>query len=98
MTEAVTECEAPRQGTGAPRRFRLVRLNDPSGVSGTGHVADGCRFSDGWVAVHWPGNHVSTSVWPDIESVLAIHGHHGATRVEWIDIDEPAGYRVRRPA
>lgn len=96
MTEAVTERESPLQDTGAARRFRLVRLNDPSGVSGTGHVADGCKFADGWVAVHWPGNYASTSVWPDIESVLAIHGHDGATVVDWIDPDEPRGYEGPR--
>ena len=29
----------------------------------------------------------TTTVWDSIESVIAIHGHHGATEVEWYDPD-----------
>lgn len=41
--------------TNAPRHFQLVRDTDVSGVSGTGHVADGVIFSDGHAAVHGHG-------------------------------------------
>ena len=68
-----------------PRTFELVRYRDPSGVSGTGVVAECCEFSDGSVALRWRGDNPATAVWPDLHSVLAVHGHQGATEVRWID-------------
>ena len=69
------------------RRFRLIRHHDVSGVSGTGPVAEGVQFTDGAVALRWYGDYPTTTVWDAIESVIAIHGHQGATEVEWIDPD-----------
>jgi hypothetical protein len=68
-----------------PRTFELVRFRDLSGVSGTGVVAEGCVFTDGSVALRWRGNNPATAVWPDLESVLAVHGHQGATEVHWLE-------------
>lgn len=69
-----------------PRHFRLIRDVDVSDVSGTGHVADGVIFSDGEAAVHFLGKWPTTTPHPDgIESVQAIHGHGGATRIVYID-------------
>lgn len=68
-----------------PRTFELVRYRDPSGVSGTGVVAEGCEFTDGSVALRWRGDNPATAVWPSLESVLAVHGHQGATEVRWIE-------------
>ncbi len=90
-----------------PRTFELVRYRDPSGVSGTGVVAEGCEFTDGSVALRWRGENPATAVWPDLDSVLAVHGHQGATEVRWIESPaEPAGldhlldelHQVRPPA
>lgn len=75
-------------GPVVPRRFDLFRHRDISGVSGTGPVAEGVRFSDGTVALRWPGADPSTAVWPSVESVLKIHGHSGATEIRWLD-EEP---------
>jgi hypothetical protein len=71
----------------SPRRFRLIRHHDVSGVSGTGPVAEGVQFTDGAVALRWYGDYPTTTVWDAIESVIAIHGHAGATEVEWLDPD-----------
>lgn len=68
-----------------PWAFVLLRDEDVSGVSGTGVVAEGVEFSDGTVSLRW------TSAWPTsvvfhdrgIESVRAIHGHDGRTRLMW---------------
>jgi hypothetical protein len=68
-----------------PRTFELVRHRDLSGVSGTGVVAEGCVFTDGSVALRWRGTNPATAVWPDLDSVLAVHGHHGATEVHWLE-------------
>jgi hypothetical protein len=69
------------------RRFRLMRHEDVSGVSGTGPVAEGVQFTDGAVALRWYGDYPTTTVWDGIDSVIAIHGHNGATEVEWLDPD-----------
>ncbi|MEV5963491.1 hypothetical protein AB0L70_17100 [Kribbella sp. NPDC051952] len=74
-----------------PRTFELVRYRDPSGVSGTGVVAEGCEFSDGSVALRWRGDNPATAVWPNVDSVLAVHGHQGATEVRWIEDETQPG-------
>jgi len=71
-----------------PQTFELVRYADISGVSGTGVVAEGCVFTDGSVALRWHGANPSTAVWPDLDSILAVHGHCGATVVRWLDVSE----------
>lgn len=69
-----------------PRRFRLVRDVDVSGVSGTGAVAEGVEFSNGQVALSWHGEWPSVTVHErGIESVEKVHGHGGLTRIEWLD-------------
>lgn len=74
------------------RRFNLQRDEDETGVSGTGVVAEGVWWPDGDVAVlRW------TSAWPTsvvfhdrgLDSVEAIHGHGGKTRIVWIDPERP---------
>lgn len=67
------------------RRFLMNRKIDISGLSGTGIVADGVQFSDEQVVLSWRGRHHCISVWPSIEDMIAIHGHEGATEIEWID-------------
>jgi hypothetical protein len=37
------------------KKFVMIRVNDIGGVSGTGHVLDGIKFSNGKVAVAWLG-------------------------------------------
>ncbi len=69
----------------SPRRFRLVRHVDVSGVSGTGVVAEGVEFTDRSAALRWHGDYPTTTVWESVESMIAVHGHAGATVIEWID-------------
>lgn len=52
-------------------------------------MAEGCVFSDGSVALRWHGSNPATAVWPDLDSVLAVHGHQGATEVRWLE-QQPA--------
>lgn len=65
----------------------LERIVDCSGVSGCGRVAEIVRFSDGSIAAHWLGSHPCTSVWKNLEDLLFVHGHSGATEVVW-DVPE----------
>ena len=68
------------------RRFHLVRTEDVSGVSGTGIVAEGCRFSTGKVAVVWTAkDSTSMSIFDSVAELVHVHGHEGATVVDWID-------------
>ena len=67
------------------RRFVLNRAKDVSGVSGTGVIADGVQFSDGQCVLHWRGRWHSTEILTSITEVTDIHGHDGATVVEWVD-------------
>jgi hypothetical protein len=67
------------------RLFELVRHTDVSGVSGTGVVAEGIEYEDGGIALRWKGEWPATAVWPNMESLLAIHGHDGKTSVRYLD-------------
>lgn len=80
------------------RRFKLVRHQDVSGVSGTGVVAEGVQWSDGSVALHWRGRWPTTTVWEDggIDAVIAIHGHQGATEIVWDDGPGGLPFPLRR--
>lgn len=71
------------------RRFVLNRKVDTSGLSGTGIVVDGILFPDGQVVLSWRGRVHSLEVFPNIEMLMDIHGHNGATVIEWIDPPEP---------
>lgn len=67
------------------RRFELHRDVDPTGVSGTGVVAEGVEWDDGKVCLRWRGTRRSMVIWDNVDSVLVIHGHDGATRLVWVD-------------
>jgi hypothetical protein len=64
--------------------FQLYRRVDHSGVSGTGVVADGVRFASNMVAVGWRGDKYSVGVYPNMDHMLAVHGHGGDTTVVWL--------------
>ena len=68
------------------RRFVLNRLVDVTGISGTGIVAEGVRFSDGRVALMWTTRNRSIAFYDSLEDVIAIHGHSGKTVVRFLDV------------
>lgn len=72
------------------RTFVLVRDRDETGISGVGQVAEGVLFASGKVVLNWhvPHRPQSIVVYDSIDDVLVIHGHEGATRLEWT----PAGW------
>jgi hypothetical protein len=67
------------------RRFYLKRIEDESGVSGSGRVAEGVEFSDGACALNWLTHTSCTGVYKNIKQLQSIHGHGGKTVVEWKD-------------
>lgn len=67
--------------------FVLRRTTDVTGLSGTGVVADGVTFPDGKTVTRWRGGTTGvaqTCVWDNIQHVRRIHGHDGATRIEFV--------------
>lgn len=81
------------------RRFVLYRTEDVTGISGLGTVAEGVQFSDGTVVLRWLAPYIAathrergvkptTVMHEDIQSVQALHGHNGATMVQWVDEEE----------
>lgn len=71
--------------TSQARRFVLERIEDESGVSGTGIVAEGVEFSTGQCALSWLAPPSSLGVYANIKSLERVHGHDGKTLVKWID-------------
>lgn len=70
------------------KMFVLNRIEDESGVSGTGVVAVGFIFPNGQCVLSWLTDKTSIAIYPDIETVKAIHGHNGKTQViQMLDYD-----------
>lgn len=67
------------------RRFHLLRDHDVSGISGTGHIADGVLWDNGTVTICWRGPHESVVHRRSVRSVEEIECHGGATRIVWDD-------------
>lgn len=65
------------------RGFSLHRMDDETGVSGTGVVAWGVQWPDGTVSMRWFGATPSFLNYGCIEHVQAVHGHHGKTIIIW---------------
>jgi len=61
--------------------FYLQRIQDSSGVSGTGRIAQGVIFDNGKVALTWLSDTPSTAIYDSIGDVRTIHGHEGQTEV-----------------
>lgn len=62
------------------RNFELHRTEDPSGISGTGVVAEIVEFSNGKCCVAWDGTLAgvaSVIVYDSLGDVERIHGHEG---------------------
>lgn len=63
------------------KKFYLKRIEDESGVSGTGIVAQGIIFDNGKCAMSWNTTTSSIAIYNSIQDVKTIHGHCGKTKV-----------------
>lgn len=70
------------------KRFVLQRVEDESGVSGTGIVAEGTLFTNGKVVLAWVSDICSVTIYDNIDELDAIHSHGGRTQVVWLDVEE----------
>lgn len=73
------------------KTFSLIRIEDETGISGTGKVAQGVVFDSGKVAISWLTQWSSICIYDDIEHVEEIHGHNGKTIIYYdrLPIPEP---------
>lgn len=63
------------------KEFWLKRIEDETGISGTGMVARGVILPSGAVVMEWQTFHSSICLYKNIGDVEEIHGHHGKTIV-----------------
>lgn len=67
------------------QRFHLRRTEDVNGVSGTGTVVEGVRFSDGIVAIRWISETSSIAIYKSVDDLMKVHGHEGRTVLVPVD-------------
>jgi hypothetical protein len=63
--------------------FYLHRLEDESGISGTGRIAQGFVADNGRVALFWLSEHPSVNLYDSIGDIQTIHGHEGKTEMRF---------------
>jgi hypothetical protein len=67
--------------------FHFYRIEDHSGVSGTGPVVEGVEFTNGWCALRWCSSKSSICFYKSLEDVKSIHGHGGKTEIVVHDLE-----------
>lgn len=67
------------------RTFKMHRVEDVSGTSGTGVVAEGAIFTNTKVIISWLTIHKSMAIYDSLAEMEAVHGHDGRTKVVWDD-------------
>lgn len=81
MTKKPNQISSNRQ----MRRFVLIRVEDLTGVSGTGEVAEGTMFSSGLAVIRWLREPYAMGVYQTLDDVISVHGHEGRTQLQFID-------------
>lgn len=79
------------------RLFWLDRVEDVSGVSGTGRIAQGVQFDDGSCAMRWISKFRSTAVYASVSELEAIHLHGGKTKLVWGDVASEPLVEIPKP-
>lgn len=69
-------------------RFVLYRVEDETGVSGEGIVAEGVEFESGQCVISWLTEFSSIAIYPNATEIINIHGHDGRTRIVWCTDDD----------
>jgi hypothetical protein len=63
------------------KEFYLKRIEDETGISGTGVVARGVILPSGHCVIEWLTFCSSINIYKNLNDVEEIHGHHGKTLV-----------------
>lgn len=72
-------------------KFYLNRVEDESGVSGTGIVAVGVKLPSGRCILEWVSKRTSANslgIYDDMDDLKKVHGHDGKTEVVYYDGEE----------
>jgi len=83
--EGMARKPKPISSTSQMRRFVLIRVEDLTGVSGTGEVAEGTVFSSGLAVIRWLREPYAMGVYQTLEDIISVHGHEGRTQLQFID-------------
>jgi hypothetical protein len=67
------------------RDFILIRDKDITDKSGTGVVAEGVVFTDGFAILKWLREPYALGIYETLEALISVHGHEGNTHVEFIE-------------
>lgn len=70
------------------KKFYLYRMEDESGVSGIGYVAEGVCFSNGKCVISWTTKYTSIAVYDSVADLENIHGHNGKTIIKWDEVKD----------
>ncbi len=75
------------------KAYYLRRLEDVSGNSGCGRVAQVAEFDDGAAVLHWnqganSSGVSSTEIFASVNDLLRVHGHNGRSLLEPIERQE----------
>jgi hypothetical protein len=75
------------------KAYYLRRLEDASGNSGCGRVAQVAEFDDGAAVLHWnqganSSGVSSTEIFASVNDLLRVHGHNGRSLLEAIERQE----------
>jgi L-alanine-DL-glutamate epimerase-like enolase superfamily enzyme len=84
-TPKLTVRESNPIKTSDMRRFVMERIEDETGMSGTGVIAEGVEFTNGQCCLMWMTTMHSIGLYPNIRQLIAIHGHNGRTVIRYID-------------
>lgn len=71
------------------KAFKLFRLVDESGVSGTGYIAEGIEFANGQCVIHWLTHFESIGVYPSVDEIMKVHGHGNRTLLVRVSVLAP---------
>lgn len=88
LREGVQKRVAGEESPPKIRKFHLNRVKDESGVSGTGIVAVGVVLPSGRGILEWVSkrtNAKSLGIYDDMDDLLEVHGHGGATEIVYDD-------------
>lgn len=65
------------------KEFYLERLEDETGISGTGIIARGVVLPSGQVVMEWLTFTSSINIYHNINQVEEVHGHGGKTLLKY---------------
>lgn len=71
------------------KTFKIIRNNDESGISGTGHVIDGVIFDNGKTVIQWRSSTPSIAIYETFEDFKFLHiDSHPGNNTEIIMSDD----------